>query len=138
MSPPVFHKRLADDDKLLKWVRSRFRLGIEAGAWPEYRSAPDGREPVVVIDNDTRSLPAGFATYLLPYPRRAFVWIDLIWVEPTFRRQGIASALLRAIGDKHGPCHLQFGTLADNAPMNALAQRLGWRAHATTYEGFSQ
>jgi GNAT superfamily N-acetyltransferase len=155
MKPVRLVNHLRDDEKLMTWARRCFRQGIEAGAWPDYRHAPDGNERVVVIEHDTPqrlglgterpegqsangTAPLGFATYFFPYPRKSFIWIDLLWVEPAFRRQGIATALLRAIGDEHGPCHLQFGTIAENAGTHALAESLGWRAHATIYEGFSQ
>ena len=68
---------------------------------------------------------AGYATYDKNWFRSTF--LKLVVVDGQFQRQGIATALIRAIARDHCPHGRLFSsTEDDNAPSLALHQRLGF------------
>lgn len=79
----------------------------------------------------------GMATF---YPGRTpgTVWLALLWVDPLFRRQGVAGALIDAVmdwGRAQDLSTLELGVYTHNAPMLQLMRRLDMTPRATMFAG---
>ncbi|HEV7278429.1 MAG TPA: GNAT family N-acetyltransferase [Devosiaceae bacterium] len=125
--------QLDDDPEIAAWVADSLREGQRRGFF-SLRCELSGAESCAVIGVDGTET-AGFATFWHPRVGHDFVWIDLLWVEPPFRRRGIGTALIKAVLQAHAaPFRIGFGSLVGNAPMHALAASMGFAPWATQFE----
>lgn len=119
------HVRCLDDDRGVKaFVLDRFRVAQLATAIPP-RPAPSGDDSVVVALNVGNF--AGFATYCPSTGKQ--LWLDVLWVEPDYRRRGIAMQLLHEVELTARRRHFRgvaLGHETGNAAMIALMERTGW------------
>lgn len=104
------------------WLRERLRFG----------------ESVVLVARRDETM-AGF-TQLYPLfssVRMARTWIlNDLYVDPAFRRHGIAQALLAAAADfarNDGAAAISLETSQDNAAARALYHAAGWQEDATQW-----
>lgn len=125
-----FIDRLADEPRAFDYVLGAFETGRSCGYFPAERGAPDGEEHCVLATEAVGGLPVGFATFFDTGTARGY-WLDLLWVELAHRRIGLGSKLVMAARREvlaRGGARIELGTTGDNAPMLALAEKLGWRA----------
>jgi GNAT superfamily N-acetyltransferase len=90
------------------------------------------QDSAILLALDDRGAARGFVQM---YPvfsslrlSRAWILNDL-YVDPAFRRQNVARALLDAadtFARKTGASHLELATAKDNRPARALYESLGW------------
>ncbi len=107
------------------WVRrSCLRMIHEKIIPPRPLPEDDSRIAYIVTEI---GVPAGFATF---YETTAeSLWLDILWIEPGLRRQGLADALLAMFTGyalAEGIDTLQLGHVTDNEPMIALMEKHGW------------
>lgn len=72
---------------------------------------------------------AGMLVFFRPEQDPDLLWLDLVYVAPDYRRQGIASVMIHHVAEfasAVGTERLELGTALNNAPMIALAQRAGF------------
>ena len=117
--------RLSRDDR-----RRRFGASVPDAFVTAYVRRIDWQRTVIVAWVEGSHVRGAAA---LAWPRVR--WLDggadiAVEVEPDWRRQGIADALLReavAAARQHKVPAISFSTLADNQPIKRLAQRYGAR-----------
>ena len=118
-------RRLRDDRAVRTLVLDRFRAAQSDGVIPP-RPAPEDDDPLVTaLAGETI---AGFAVYQLCTHKR--VWLDVLWVEPAFRRRGVGTQLLHEV--ELATRRLRYRTVClgheqDNAAMVSLMERTGWQ-----------
>lgn len=121
---------LGQDACLLAAVRERFAQAVAEGAITRFREPPTGEESIVWI-SDGAALH-GFATYFDVGHGR--LWLDVLWVWPERRRQGIGGRLLDAVVARAGGFEqVMFGTLAGNGAMQGLAASRGFQIEGHFY-----
>lgn len=116
------------------WAAARqgIRAAQDAGDIPRERSDPDGDEWVLWIG--PRAAPLAFALFYDVGLRR--MWLDFLYVVPVARRSGLATRLIQRAAEaskRLGFRRLQLGTVVGNAPMQALAAKLGFAQVAINY-----
>lgn len=122
------------------FVDQAFAAGLEEGAFPSHRAAPEGDEDIVLAVMDvadlvgTRVEYVGFASYYVP-GHMPLVWLDLLYVEPAFRRQSVATRLVASVmaAAQRDGLPFECGTLMSNAAMQALAVSLGLEGRSLVY-----
>lgn len=90
------------------------------------RMPPDGNEIILWIGDE--NLPLGFATFYEPANRVGTLWLDILYVVPALRKQGLGFRLLLAVkeeGKKLGHLDLMLGTATHNLTMHRMAKSLG-------------
>lgn len=121
------------------WRRMRQRL------WPEMREDENTRETGTMIATDSRFFvrialngegrPAGFAEatlrtdYVNGCATSPVVFLEGLYVEPRSRRQGVARALVNAVGiwgRGHGCREFASDALLDNTVSHAMHRALGF------------
>lgn len=125
--------QLADDAVLFGVVDAMFMAAVAAGDITDHRQPPTGEEAVVWCG--PADAPLGFATF---FPvSEARLWLDVLYVAPDWRRQGIGRALISAVakvGRERLGCHrIEFGTLLRNVAMQALAADAGFSLEGLFY-----
>lgn len=122
--------RFGDDAALLAAVHEGFAQAVAEGAITRFREPPTGEESIVWIG---LSGPLeGFATYFDVGHGR--LWLDILWVHPERRRQGIGSRLLDAVVARAGGFEqLMLGTTVRNGPMRAMAEARGFEIEGLYY-----
>lgn len=114
-------------------VISALRVGQMAGDFPTGRTDPTGDELVIWIGQPDAVI--GFATFYEAKP--GTMWLDLIWVAPEHRRKGLSKALLMRVLDisRRGKISsIQFGTMLDNAAMQAAGKLVAFKPHCLIME----
>ncbi len=127
--------------------------GVHAVAVETFADIPGGDDPPVAGDlaefrardidwptipwdafmvalEETEGSVIGYASLVFPAGTRHFAYHDMTTVARAWRGRGVASVLKRAtIGwaIRHGLDYLETGNDADNAPMRAINERLGFR-----------
>ena len=113
--------RVGDNAELMAAVKRLFNAGRAEGAFAVYgREVPTGNESVVWIGEPGN--PEGFATAVDIEGGR--VWVDLLYVQPEFRRRGIATALVEAVAAdaaRRGRSDVLFGSMVGNVAMIAFS-----------------
>ncbi len=108
--------RMKWNDTLFHCVKLAFNEGVSAGAFPEDRAEPSGEESVAWISGSSKVV--AFATFY--ETDHGKMWIDVLWVDPGFRREGKAATLIAAI-EAHasalGYGKIAMGVKADNGTM---------------------
>jgi GNAT superfamily N-acetyltransferase len=101
------------------------RAAQDAGNITRDRSDPDGEEWILWIG--PRAAPLAFAIFYDVGLERT--WLDFLYVAPPARRSGLATRLIERVSEKSkdlGFRRLLLGTAIGNAPMQALAGKLGF------------
>lgn len=112
--------------KSLLYARRCFQTAQAEGAIPANRSSLSGDETVLIARRATqdRYLNLGISVFYEPEPE--LLWLDLLYVEPEFRRQNIGFSLVEAtrnfaVEQRYG--RLSLGTMPGNHPMLSLMRR---------------
>lgn len=110
---------------LLDETRAMLKSAIAEGVIPASRPDITGDEDVVF----SGGLPehGGFAIWFPTENGRA--WLDILYVVPSDRHTGIGSRLVEAVlrrARDAGLAGIDFGTLLANAPMQQMAEGLGF------------
>jgi GNAT superfamily N-acetyltransferase len=128
--------RAASSDPVLHdWMIERFFEGRDLGLFDRVMEPPDGSEECIVI-TEAGAPPtlAAFLTHYRPLERRDFVWVQLLWVDPSYRRRGLATRMLKDLSDLlPAGAEIGFGSMTGNAPMRALAAKLGFAEHSLNF-----
>jgi aminoglycoside 3-N-acetyltransferase I len=69
-------------------------------------------------------------------PRKAFIFVDELWVLEAYRRRGIATALMNEIhriGVEIGACGIRLITGIDNDPARSFYQVLGFSQQESVF-----
>lgn len=118
-------QELRDDAKARTFVHDRLGQAQAAGLIPQRKPpADDSGVAIAVAPSDHW---AGFATFYETTDGR--LWLDVLWVEPDWRRRGVGRQLLEAVRHAARSCDLAgvaLGHAEHNAPMLALMRRAGW------------
>lgn len=112
------------NDEQRAFVEAGFSAGKADGAFPAHRSAPDDGDTYIFATVDAEY--AGFASFFVP-EHVAVVWLDLLYVDPAFRRHSVGTILaagVMAFAQREG-LPFECGTLTSNRAMQALAASLG-------------
>lgn len=114
------------------FVDEGFAAGLAEGAFPPTREPPyDTSSIVLAVMGDEY---VGFASFYIPdhYP---IVWLDVLYVDPAFRRRSIATFLASGVMAFAQRENLPFecGTLMTNAAMQGLAASLGLEGSSILY-----
>lgn len=104
-------------------VRAELGKGFPAG-----RALPTGEE--LIVHTGPKLRPTSFAIFF--DTDEGYCWLDLLWVDPSHRRQGLATALIDVVEiiteTELKLDRLDFGTIAENEAMQSLVKkRTGWR-----------
>lgn len=120
-------EQLADDAIAFEYVGRRFGQALEAGEFPA-REGPTGGESCVILREDA-GLLIGFATFYEPTGCDHLMWLDLLWVDPSYRNCGAGRQMVDLVVDRakdRGCRRVEFGTQATNAAMQALGHAAGF------------
>ena len=130
--------RLADadltDPAALNVANLFVSWGQEEGTIPAHRTPLDENEEAVFVCVDDRmeNVIVGGAIFYQP-EGHDMLFLDILYVSPADRRQGIGTALVRrvcAIAAERGIGKVEFGTLVTNQRMQALGRSLGFSDYA--------
>ncbi|WP_449255162.1 GNAT family N-acetyltransferase [Bosea sp. (in: a-proteobacteria)] len=86
-------QRVSWNPALKAAVDAAFATGQAEGVFTRHRLPPTGDEQAAVVGDP--AAPDGFALFYEARPR--CLWLDLIWVSPTHRRQSIGGLMMTAI-----------------------------------------
>jgi aminoglycoside 6'-N-acetyltransferase I len=109
--------RPAREEDFSAWAAMRQRL------WPDCEPAELRREPPLLgLIAEAKGRPIGFAeasvrNYAEGAPAGPAAYLEGIWVEPEWRRRGVARALLSAVeawARREGLTHIGSDALLDN------------------------
>jgi len=118
-------QELRDDAKARTYIHDRTQQAMLEGQLRE-RKPPDDDSGVAIAVAPSGHW-AGFATFYETTDGR--LWLDLLWVEPAWRRRGVGRQLLEAVRQAARARNLAGvaqGHAEHNAPMLALMRREGW------------
>jgi GNAT superfamily N-acetyltransferase len=90
------------------------------------RPRPDDESQVILLLNDVGT-PVAFAIHYRVNGKR--LWLDILWVEPAWRRLGAGLRLLEHLEQicrRENQRAVMLGHSQDNEPMAALAAKAGW------------
>lgn len=131
-----WHRTLGDDAAAMDYAHMAFRAMVAERVVP-IRPAPTGGESAFLASY--KGNPVGLATF---YPTAEtgvrWIWLDLLYVAPDARGNGLARALValvKADARNLGITHVRFGVKLDNDPMLALAARLGFGSESLNFIG---
>lgn len=114
------------------FVDESFAAGIDEGVFPASRSpAADTSDIILAVMGDVY---VGFASFYIP-DQVDLVWLDLLYVDPQFRRRSVATFLasgVMAFAQREG-LPFECGTLVTNQAMQALAASLGLEGTSILY-----
>lgn len=107
----------------LAYARRCMEKGQHEGAIPANRSVLTGDETAIVARFATQDgyLNQGISVFYEAEPN--VVWLDILFVEPEFRRRNVGWHLLeetRAFAVRQRFKEITLGTLSSNMPMRAL------------------
>jgi GNAT superfamily N-acetyltransferase len=116
----------------------RFFAAMEAeGALPTREPISGGEDCIFAMAVTGQAWrPVGMATHYQPEGWDA-LWLDLLYVEPAYRRRGVARRLIAEVvsrADLLGLPRVEFGTMIDNGPMQALAVASGFGNARVNFE----
>lgn len=109
-----------------KFVHACLRRAQEAQDIPR-RAPPDGDSQAVFALTGPENRIGGFATFYEVNERR--LWLDILWVEPEYRRLGVGSWLLRRVAETAKAQRLKavaLGHVENNTAMVALMKHDEW------------
>lgn len=130
-------RQLANDETLFKWAVDRFFEARKLHLFDSVMEAPGGGEEAHLLISPEG--PLAFATHWRPYPGHKFVWVSLLFVDPGWRRRGLASRLLTDLRNNLPDGYeIGFGTMAANDAMMALAAKLGFAIHSTNFRAMAK
>lgn len=121
----VYLRQMRESPQLRTFVHDRLRQAQRADAIPDRQ--PPGDDCGVAIAVAGSGHWAGFATFYETTDGR--LWLDVLWVEPAWRRRGAGRLLLEAVRQaarSSGLAGVACSHAEHNAPMVALMQRTGW------------
>ena len=126
---------LGDDPTMYSVAQRMFSDCVEEGPFDHDnfgRELPDETHQVIwaVVDGEV----VGFATFK-PTDENA-TWLELVYVQPDFRRQGIGRALFKAFiaaSRAEGVGIVLTGTRAGNVAMADFVRRQGWAEVGITF-----
>lgn len=119
-------------DEQRAFVNACFIAGQAENAFPAHRSPPADGETVILAAVDDEY--AGFASFYIP-EHIPLVWLDLLYVEPAYRRRSVGTILaagVMAFAQREG-LPFECGTLVGNEAMRALAASLGLEGSSILY-----
>ncbi len=114
------------EDNTLAYAQKCMERGQVEGAIPANRRPLTGHETALIARRATQDgfLRLGVSVFYEPEP--GLLWLDMLFVEPEFRRQNVGWQLLletRAHAVSQQFREMSFGTLLTNMPMRALVRR---------------
>lgn len=114
------------EDDTLAYAQKCMERGQAEGAITANRRPLTGHETALVARRATQDgfLRLGVCVFYEPDP--GVLWLDMLFVEPEFRRQSVGWHLLletRLFAVSQHFRELSFGTLLTNVPMRALMRR---------------
>jgi len=115
--------RLGSDPRVFAYVLIAFAEQRDYGNFPADRRVPNGDEQVWVVYDD--QMPVAFATHYQP-STDPMMWLDLLFVDPDYRRQGIGGELLALVGSqaRQDNCtRVEWGTGVGNERMQGLTTK---------------
>jgi GNAT superfamily N-acetyltransferase len=130
-------EQVGNFDGVFAHILSSIDAGIADGAFPAVRATPacrpTGGETALVIFDGPK--PCAFALFYQPEGFELF-WVDFVWVDPEYRRRGLATELLKGVLTlaKQRGLPVELGTLVNNEAMRALAAKLGLAEKTITFE----
>lgn len=127
-------EQLADDEGIEAYVNRCFTTGMSLGFYPEGRARPTGGEHVIVVRDGEELI--GFATFYPIDHAGSVMWLDLVWVEPKWRRAGVGRALCVAVRERTLESKLgavSFGTGIDNEAMAGVGRKLGFEPRSVVF-----
>ncbi len=103
--------------------------GQAEGFIPSNRSPLVGSEELILARQATHDgyINAGVAVFYQPEDAHC-LWLDVLYVAPEYRRQGIGRALVTLVRQNAidaGLSEFSVGTMLDNAPMLSLLKSVG-------------
>ncbi len=126
---------LSANPKAFAAVMDAFQRGLDDGSWPP-RRAPNGYESCAIA-HDLKGEIMGIVTYFqIDYDGSPATWVDLVYVWPQYRKQGIGFGMIAQIIESLPGTNpkLMFGTNLNNRSMQHLGQRLGFHADHVVYK----
>jgi len=117
--------RIDADPRARTFIHDRTRQAQLAGAIPDRAMPEDDSMATIAVTPSNHW--AGFATWYETNTKQ--LWLDVLWVDPAWRRRGVAMRLLEAVRQASRQAKLRgvaTGHFEGNAPMVALMQRAGW------------
>jgi len=128
-----FASTMRSERGLYARVMTRYRAAQKAGELPGPTEREEPTDENAIAWCSSRTSLLGFATFYDVGLAR--LWIDVLWVDPRHRRQGIGRALIAAIRlHVSADYRLLLGTMTENAAMHRLADTIGFRPISTTYQ----
>jgi len=126
--------RLADSEADLKAAHLFYQIMKDEGVVDDLRNGPFDDSEAIFAEG-----PAGIygmALFFQPVEQN-YLWLDLLYVTPAVRRQGIGSALIDAVvnNGKVRALPVELGTFKTNTAMQRLCESLGFSAQAIIYRG---
>ncbi len=117
---------LACTGKTLAYAQRCMEKAQAEGAVPANRKALTGDETAILSRFATQDgfINLGISVFYEPEP--GLIWLDLLFVEPEYRRRNIGWHLLeetRLFAVQQRFQEISLGTLASNAPMRALMNK---------------
>ncbi|MDR6702960.1 GNAT family N-acetyltransferase [Agrobacterium tumefaciens] len=121
------------EENVLAYAQRCMERGQAEGAIPANRRPLSGHEMALIARRSTQDgyLNLGISVFYEPEP--GTLWLDILFVEPEFRRQNVGWQLLeetRLFAVSQQFREIALGTLATNAPMRAFMARAPGLFHA--------
>ena len=120
------------NDEQRAFVDSSFAAGKAEGAFPAHRNPPGDGDTFIFASIDGEYV--GFASFFIP-EHIGVVWLDLLYVEPVYRRRSVGTVLaagVMAFAQREG-LPFECGTLVSNEAMQSLAKSLGLEGSSILY-----
>ncbi|WP_107341053.1 GNAT family N-acetyltransferase [Agrobacterium pusense] len=114
------------EDDTLVYAQNCMERGQAEGAIPANRRPLTGHETALIARRATQDGFPRLGVSVFYEPEPGVLWLDMLFVEPEFRRQNVGWHLLletRSFAVSQQFREMSFGTLMTNAPMRALVRR---------------
>ncbi len=118
-------QRVSWNPALKAAIDAAYATGQAEGVFTRHRHAPTGDEQAAVFGDP--AAPDGFALFYEAGPRR--LWLDLIWVRPTHRRQSIGGLMMAAIREHAkamGYERIELGTIDLDGELSRFYRKRGF------------